>query len=112
MKVTDVRTFVVDAHRTNWVIVKVETDAGIHGIGEATVERREMAVAETVGAIARYLEGRDPFEIEHHARTITRDSYWRTGVINRSAISGIEAALWDIKGKALGVPVYELMGGK
>ncbi len=112
MKITDLRTIIVDAHRTNWVIVKIETDAGIHGIGEATVERREAAVSEAVKAIGQYLVGQDPFRVEHHARTINRDSYWRTGVINRSAISGIEAALWDIKGKALGVPVYELLGGK
>ena len=112
MKITETRVIIVDAHRTNWVIVRIETDAGIHGIGEATVERREMAVAEAVRAIGHYLEGQNPFAVEHHARTISRDSYWRTGVINRSAISGIEAALWDIKGKALGVPVYELLGGK
>jgi len=112
MKITDIRTIVIDAHRTNWVIVRIETDAGIHGIGEATVERREQAVVETVRSIGHYLLGQDPFAVEHHARTITRDSYWRTGVVNRSALSGIEAALWDIKGKALGVPVYELMGGK
>ena len=112
IKVTDLRCVVVDGHRMNWVIVVVETDAGIRGIGEATVERREMAVVETVRAISDYLVGQDPFAVEHHARTVTRDSYWRTGVVNRSAISGIEAALWDIKGKALGVPVYELLGGK
>ncbi len=112
MKITGVRTIVVDGHRMNWVIVRIDTDAGIHGIGDATVERREQAVAETVKAIGHYLDGQDPFAVEHHARTITRDSYWRTGVVNRSAISGIEAALWDIKGKALGVPVYELLGGK
>ena len=112
LKITDVRCVVVDGHRMNWVIVVVETDVGIRGIGDATVERREMAVVETVRAIGHYLIGQDPFAVEHHARTITRDSYWRTGVVNRSAISGIEAALWDIKGKALGVPVYELLGGR
>ncbi len=112
MKITDVRTFIVDGHRMNWVIVKIETDAGIYGVGDATVERREHAVAATVESIKNYLLGKDPFAVEYHATTINRDSYWRTGVINRSAISGIEAALWDIKGKALGVPVYELLGGK
>lgn len=112
MLITDVRTIIVDGHRMNWVIVKIETDAGLHGIGDATVERREHAVAATVESIKTYLLGQDPFAVEHHARTINRDSYWRTGVINRSALSGIEAALWDIKGKALGVPVYELLGGK
>lgn len=112
MRVTTVQTIIVDGHRMNWVIVRVDTDAGIYGLGDATVERRELAVAETVKAMASYLKGQDPFAVEHHARTMTRDSYWRTGVINRSAISGIEAALWDIKGKALGVPVYDLLGGK
>jgi galactonate dehydratase len=112
MKITDVKTFVVDGGRMNWVIVKITTDAGISGVGDATVERRERAVTAVVEAIAHYLVGKDPFPVEHHAETITRDSYWRTGVINRSAISGVEAALLDIKGKALGVPVYELLGGK
>ena len=112
MKITEIDTFVVDGHRMNWVIVRIHTDAGIEGVGDATVERREMAVVETVRSISNALIGRDPMPVEHIARTITRDSYWRTGVINRSAISGLEAALWDIKGKALGVPVYELLGGK
>lgn len=112
MKVTDVRCFIVDGGRMNWVIVKIDTDAGIDGVGDATVERRETAVAAVVESVKDYLIGKDPFATEHHAETITRDSYWRTGVINRSAISGVEAALLDIKGKTLGVPVYELLGGK
>ncbi|MGP1395499.1 MAG: mandelate racemase/muconate lactonizing enzyme family protein [Inquilinaceae bacterium] len=112
MKITDVRTILVDGGRMNWVIVKIETDAGIDGIGDATVERRETAVASVVENLKAYLLGRDPFAAEAHAEAMTRDSYWRTGVINRSAISGVEAALLDIKGKALNVPVYELLGGR
>ncbi len=112
LRITDVETFIVDGHRMNWVIVKIGTDAGIAGIGDATVERREAAVVGVVEALRGYLIGKDPFPVAHHADQITRDSYWRTGVINRSALSGVEAALLDIKGKALGVPVYELLGGK
>lgn len=95
-----------------WVIVKIDTDSGIHGVGDATVERRETAVAAVVETLKIYLLGKDPFAVEHHAERMNRESYWRTGVINRSAISGVEAALLDIKGKALGVPAYELLGGK
>ena len=112
MHITDIKTFLVDGHRMNWVIVKVYTDAGIDGIGDGTVERRETAVAEVVESLRGYLIGKDPFQVEHHIDQMNRDSYWRTGIINRSALSGIEAALLDIKGKALGVPVYELLGGK
>src|SRR5690606_15429655 len=104
-------TFIVDGHGMNWEIVKVYTDAGIAGVGDATVERRELAVTGVVEALKGYLVGKDPFQVEHHTERMNRDSYWRTGVISRSALSGIEAALLDIKGKALGVPVYELLGG-
>ncbi|MEO1103405.1 MAG: mandelate racemase/muconate lactonizing enzyme family protein [Pseudomonadota bacterium] len=112
LKITDVRTRIVDGGRMNWVIVIIETDAGITGVGDATAERRELAVAASVEAMTPYLMGKDPFQVEHHAETLARDSYWRTGVVVRSAISGVEAALIDIKGKALGVPAYELLGGK
>lgn len=112
MKITDVKTFIVDGGRMNWVIVKIYTDAGIAGVGDATVERRETAVAATIDHIRQYLLGKDPFQAEMLSETANRDSYWRTGVINRSALAGIESALLDIKGKALGVPVYELLGGK
>ena len=112
MKITDVKTFIVDGGRTNWVIIKVYTDAGIDGVGDGTVERRETAVAATVDHLRAFLVGKDPFQVEFLTETMSRDSYWRTGVINRSALSGVEGALLDIKGKALGVPVYELLGGR
>lgn len=111
MKITDLKTFVVYAFRCNWVFVKLYTDAGICGVGEGTVEKREPTVASAIEELGRYLIGQDPFAIEQHCEIINRDSYWRTGVILRSALSAIEAALFDIKGKALGVPVYELLGG-
>jgi galactonate dehydratase len=112
MKITEVKTFVVDAFRANYVFVKVYTDDGITGVGEATVEGSELTVAACVQEFARYLNGKDPFQIEHHIETMNRDWYWRTGVIHRSALSSLEAAMLDIKGKALGVPVYDLLGGR
>ena len=112
VKITNIKTFIVDGQRMNWVIVKIETDAGVHGVGDATVERRELAVVGVIESLKQYLIGKDPFAVEHHITTMNTQSYWRTGVINRSALSGVEAALLDIKGKALGVPVYELLGGK
>ncbi|MGI6083264.1 MAG: galactonate dehydratase [Limnochordia bacterium] len=111
MRITKIETFLVDCYRTNWVFVKVITDEGIVGVGEATLEGRELTVAEAIGELGRYLIGQDPFAIEKHSMRMQRDCYWRTGPILSTAISGVEMALWDIKGKALGVPVYELLGG-
>lgn len=112
MKITELKTFVVDAFRMNYVFIKLHTDAGISGVGEATVEGSELTVAQCVREFGRYLIGKDPFAIEHHVETMNRDWYWRTGVIHRSALASLEAAMLDIKGKALGVPVYELLGGR
>jgi len=112
MKITELKTFVVDAFRMNYVFIKLQTDAGISGVGEATVEGSELTVAQCVREFGRYLIGKDPFAIEHHVETMNRDWYWRTGVIHRSALASLEAAMLDIKGKALGVPVYELLGGR
>ena len=112
MKITAVRPLVVDAFRANYVFVVIETSDAISGVGEATVEHSEPAVAAQIEEYARGLIGADPFAVEHHIEMLSRNSYWRTGVTIRSALAGIEAALLDIKGKALGVPVYELLGGK
>jgi galactonate dehydratase len=111
MKIVSLKTFVVYAYRCNWVFVKLYTDTGLSGVGEGTVEGREPTLASAIEELGRYLIGQDPFPIERHCEILNRDSYWRTGVILRSALSAIEAALFDIKGKALGVPVYELLGG-
>jgi galactonate dehydratase len=112
MKITGLKTFVVDGFRANYVFVKVTTDAGHHGVGEATLEGSELTVAQMMEEFARHLLGKSPFDVEHHVELLSRDWYWRTGAVHRSAIAGIEAALLDIKGKALGVPVYELLGGR
>ncbi len=112
MKITELKTFLVEASWRNYLFVKVSTDEGIHGWGEATVEGKERTVAQAIGDLADYLVGKDPFRIEEHWYAMYRNAFWVGGPILNSAISGVEQAMWDIKGKALEVPVYELIGGK
>lgn len=112
MKITGLKTFVVDAFRANYVFVKVYTDAGLAGVGEGTVEMLENTAAALITELEKYLIGEDPFRTQFHNTILSRDLYWRTGVIIRSALAAIDSALLDIKGKALGVPVFELLGGR
>lgn len=112
MKVTAIKTFVCHAYRTNWVFVKIMTDSGLYGVGEATLEYREPTVVQAIMELERYLVGKDPHNIEAFWHDTCRDAYWRGGVVLMSALAGVEMALWDIKGKDLGVPVYKLLGGK
>ena len=112
MKITNIKTFAVDCFRTNWVFVKVYTDDGIDGVGEATLEYKEKALLGAVEHIKEYLVGKDPRNIEDHWHKIYRDAYWRGGAVLMSALSAVECALWDILGKSLGVPVYQLLGGR
>lgn len=112
MKVTDIKLFPVDCFRTNWVFVKVYTDEGISGVGEATLEYKEKALFGAVEHIKEYLIGKNPLDIERHYHDIYRDAYWRGGPVLMSALSAVECALWDILGKYLGVPVYQLLGGR
>ena len=112
MKVTDIKTFAVDCFRTNWVFVKVYTDEGIDGVGEATLEYKEKALFGAIEHIKEYLVGKNPLEIEKHWHDIYRDAYWRGGAVLMSALSAVEMALWDILGKSLNTPVYQLLGGK
>ncbi len=112
MKITGIKTFVCDAYRTNWVFVKVLTDNGPSGIGEATLEYKEHAVVSAMKELERGLVGKDPHNVEAIWHDAYRDAYWRGGPVLMSALSAIEMALWDIKGKDLGVPVWKLLGGK
>ncbi|HEX2950271.1 MAG TPA: enolase C-terminal domain-like protein, partial [Armatimonadota bacterium] len=112
MKITNVKTFIVDCFRTNWLFVKIYTDEGITGVGEATLEYKEHAADGAIEDLKRYLIGKDPEIITRHYHDMYRDAYWRGGAVLMSAISAVDTCLWDIKGKKLGVPVYELLGGK
>jgi len=111
MKITGISTLMAYGGRQTWVFVKVETDAGITGIGEASVEGKEQAVCAAVNDLSRQLIGRDPRRIEQNWQILYRHGFWRGGIVLNSALSGIEQALWDIAGKDLGVPVYRLLGG-
>ena len=113
MKIKAVKTIVVNAEIRNWVFVKIETDQpGLFGWGEASLEWKTRAVVGAIEDFHPFLIGEDPLRIEHLYQKMYRQSFWRLGVIGMSAISGIEQALWDIKGKQLGVPVFELLGGR
>jgi galactonate dehydratase len=108
MKITKLETMFV---RPRWLFLKVHTDEGIVGLGEPIVEGRSQTVAAAVHEMGRYLIGQDPRRIEHHWQAIYRGGFYRGGPILCSALSGIEQALWDITGKWLGQPVYQLLGG-
>ena len=112
MKVTAIKTFICNAFCTNFVFVKVETDSGLYGWGEATLEYKELTVQAAIHDLESYLIGKDPHNIEAFRHDCYRDAYWRGGPVLMSALAGVEMALWDIKGKALGVPCYQLLGGK
>jgi len=113
MKITDIRTVVVNAQMRNWIFVKVETDVpGLYGWGEATLEWKTRAVTGCVEDFKPLLLGRDPTRIEFLWQIMYRHSFWRLGLIGTTAISAIEQACWDITGKSLAVPVYKLLGGR
>ena len=96
----------------NWIFVRVETDEGVVGLGEATTEYHELAVMAMIeGHLADLLVGQDPTRINYIWQQMRRFYWWRDGVVATSAASGIDQALWDIKGKALNAPVCALLGG-
>lgn len=111
MKITNIKTLPAFGGRQTWLFVLIETDAGITGVGEASLEGKELAVQGAVGELARFIIGRDPTRIEQAWQIMYRHGFWRGGVVLNTALSGIEQALWDIAGKELGVPVYRLLGG-
>ncbi|MCP1372637.1 galactonate dehydratase [Dyella lutea] len=109
MKITRLTTYLVPPR---WCFVRIETDAGIVGWGEPVVEGRAHTVAAAVDELSDYLVGQDPRRVEDLWNVMYRGGFYRGGPILMSAIAGIDQALWDIKGKALGVPVHELLGGR
>lgn len=111
MKITEVKTIVTCPGR-NFVIVKIETDEGFYGLGESTLNGRELAVASALkDHVGPALIGKDPDRIEDTWQELFRGTYWRGGPVLQSALSGVDMALWDIKGKRAGLPVYSLLGG-
>ncbi len=113
MKITRVSSLVVNANMRNWIFVKVETDqAGLYGWGEATLEWKTNGVVGAIDDVSRLIVGEDPLRIEHLYQIMYRQYFWKVGIEGMTAISGIEQALWDIKGKWINVPVYELLGGR
>jgi mannonate dehydratase len=112
MKITNVRTIVTCPDR-NFVTVKIETDQGIYGIGDATLNGRELSVVSYIDDhIAPTLIGKEAGRIEDIWQYLYRGCYWRRGAVTMTAIAGIDTALWDIKAKAANMPLYELLGGK
>jgi len=112
MKITRINSLPVWGGGRNYFFVQVETDEGITGVGEAGVTWRELAVAEVVNHLAPLLIGEDPRRIEHLWQRMFRGGFFPAGRIACAAISAIDIALWDILGKALNVPVYQLLGGR
>jgi len=108
MRISQLETMFV---KPRWVFLKMHTDEGIVGWGEPIVEGWSRTTAMAVEEMGRYLVGKDPRRIEHHWQALYRGAFYRGGPVLCSALSGIEQAMWDITGKALGVPVHQLLGG-
>ena len=113
MKITDVRAYMHYSVWRNITFVRVDTDEGISGIGEATIRNKETAVKAAIeNHLKPMLIGMSPFDIEKFFHTAFIRDAWRNGAVFNTAISGIEIAMWDIIGQKLGQPVYNLLGGK
>lgn len=114
IKITNVKVFGVsltpDSDRP-YVFVKLETNQGVEGWGEGTLEGKASAVMSCINDFRDFLIGSDPMQVEHHWQSMYIHSFYRAGPVIGSAISGIDQALWDLRGKVLGLPVYQLLGG-
>jgi mannonate dehydratase len=111
MKITNARVIVCSPGR-NFVTLKIETDEGLYGVGDASLNGRELAVASYLtDHVVPCLIGRDPHQIEDIWQYLYRGAYWRRGPVTMSAIAAVDTALWDIKAKAAGLPLYQLLGG-
>ena len=112
MRITNVEAFPVWSGTRNFLFVVVDTDQGIYGVGEAGLTGRELAVVGAIEHLKPLLIGQDPMRTEHIWQLLFRGGFFPAEKVISSAISAIDLALWDIKGKALGVPVYDLFGGR
>lgn len=108
IRITKLETFLV---KPRWLFLKIHTNAGLVGLGEPVVEGRAKTTACAVEELAPYLVGKDPRAVVHHWQAMYRHAFYRGGPLLTSALSGVEQALWDLAGKSLGVPVYQMLGG-
>jgi galactonate dehydratase len=111
MRITKLTTRLVGLGFRNAIVVELHTDEGPVGLGETVLKRRTKTVERNLDELSRDLVGRDPLGIEAHHERMYRDSFWVGGPLHASATSAVDAALWDLQGKALGVPVWRLLGG-
>jgi len=111
MRITKLETRLLGLGFRNCIIVELHTDGGVIGYGETVLKRRSKTVEQNLHELGRFLVGQDPLRIEDHHEKMYRDSFWVGGPLHGSAISAIDVALWDIKAKLLGVPIYQLLGG-
>ena len=113
MKIRRITPILADGGHRIFVFIKVETDEpGLIGWGEASLEEKPRAVAGCVEDMQNMIVGEDPRRVEHCWQILYRSGFWRLGVIGLSALSGIDQALWDIKGKEAGLPIFDLLGGR
>jgi len=108
MRITQLETVIV---QPRWVILKIHTDEGLVGIGEPTLENRARTIVTAIRELEPYLIGKDPTRVGHHWQAMYKHAFYRGGPLLTSALSGVEHALWDLAGKAAGLPVYKLLGG-
>jgi galactonate dehydratase len=108
VRITKLETFLV---KPRWLFLKMHTDEGLVGLGEPILEGRALTCAQGVDELAPYLIGKDPRRVVHHWQAMYRHAFYRGGPLLTSVLSGVEQALWDLAGKSLGVPVYQMLGG-
>jgi galactonate dehydratase len=111
VKITEVKTYIMDSPGREYVFIKINTDEGLYGWGEGTLEMKQGTVAAAVKDLEGFIIGQDPTRVDFLWQRMYRHGFWRGGVAILSALSGIEQALWDITGKAFNQPVYKLLGG-
>ena len=111
MQITDIQSYPVWNGSRNYFFVVVDTDEGISGVGEGGITGRELAMAGAIEHFKEVLVGQDPQRIEHLWQQMSRGGFFPAQGVVSAALSAIDIALWDIKGKALGVPIYQLLGG-
>ena len=111
LKIVSVKTFIMNARNKNWLFVKIDTNLGIYGWGEGSLEGQEKAVEQAIQVFGDRIVGEDPRRIERIWQVLYRHGFWRGGIVLNSALGAIDIALWDILGKFLGCPIYQLFGG-